>query len=180
MSKKNKETQAEDLQPEVVDAPVDGDNEKIEQLMRALAESDNRRKIMEKEKEMSVRYAVTGFAQDVLDIADALDSAIAAHQAKEKLVGDALTLHEGLVLTRSVLSKVFDKYAIEVVDPKAGDVFDHNVHQAISQEEDTKFEEGSVVTLLRKGYQMKERLLRAAFVTVAAEKPAQTEETEEN
>lgn len=149
-----------------------------EQLMRALADSENRQKIVEREKTTSVRYAVADFAKNLLDVADALDSAVQSCAGKD-LTGEAWTLNEGLVLTQSILNKVLEKHHIKVIAPQPGDMFDHSQHQAVSQEETVDYAEGQIVTLLRPGYFLEDRLLRAAFVTVAAAPKAPSESSDD-
>lgn len=145
--------------------------EKNEQLIRALADSTNRQKILEREKDLAVRYAVADFAKNLLDVVDALESAVQSCQDKT-LTGEAQTLKEGLVMTQSILVKVFQKHKIEVIAPEPGDAFDHGRHQALSQE-DSALPEGSIVTVLRQGYFLQERLLRAAFVSVSSGKKSE-------
>ena len=157
-----------DTEEMVQDTATSALEEKNEHLMRALADSENRQKILEREKDLAVRYCLADFAKSLLDVVDALESAVQSCQDKT-LTGEAQTLNEGLVLTQSILLKVFQKHNIEVIEPEPGDAFDHGRHQAISQE-DSDLPEGAIVTLLRKGYFLQDRLLRAAFVSVSSGK----------
>ena len=166
--KHEKNVNAEETEQESVTATLEDKNE---QLVRALADSENRQKILERERDLSVRYAVADFAKSLLDVVDALESAAQSCQGRT-LTGEAHTLNEGIVLTQSVLMKVFKKHKIDVIAPEPGETFDHGRHQAISQE-DSDFDEGAIVTVLRQGYFLQERLLRAAFVSVSSgKKPA--------
>lgn len=164
MSTDKKKTETQDIDEQ--DAQKEEAlKEKNDQLLRALADSENRRKIIEREKDVSVRYAIADFAKNLLEVVDALESAVQACEGK-KLTGDAWTLNEGLVLTQSVMKNVFAKHSIEVVEPEVGDAFDHGRHQAISQEESDQ-PQGTIATVLRRGYFLKDRLLRPAFVSVS-------------
>lgn len=148
--------------------PENEEQEKIDKLMRALAEKENRCKVIERERDISVKYAVTNVVTDFLEIIDALDSAVQASSDKE-LTGDALTLREGLMLTRSLVSKVLNKHDVQEIFPNPGDEFDHDAHQAMSQESSEGYEAGRVLSCLRRGFKLKERLLRPAFVVVVGE-----------
>ena len=138
----------------------------VDVLMRRVADAENRVKVIEREKDASVRYAVTGAMTDFLEVVDALDAAVLAVGDRE-LSGEAVTLRDGLKLTRSLTSKVFNKHGVEEVRPNPGDEFDHDVHQAVSQEESAEYPEGVVLSCMRAGYTLKGRLLRPAFVILS-------------
>lgn len=138
-----------------------------ERLFRALADLENDRKRFEREREDGLKFAITVFARDLLPVADNLSRAL------ESVSEDALkdneglkTLHEGVSMTESELSKVFEKNKVVVISPE-GEKFDHNEHQAMFEVKDTDAEEGTVVQVMQKGYKLNERLLRPAMVGVA-------------
>ncbi len=138
-----------------------------DQLLRALAEVDNTQKRAHKEKEDTQKYAIAGFARDLLSIEDTLERALGSIPLEERQKDGFLkTLCEGLKLTHDELTKVFSKHKIEVVNP-VNAPFDPALHQAVSQVESPDHKTGTVVQVFQKGYTLHGRLLRPAMVTVA-------------
>lgn len=137
-----------------------------DRLLRALAETENVRRRAEREREDTAKYAVTGFARDMLPVADNLSRALAA-------VGDARgkdpavdALIAGIELTDRELNAIFERQGIRRIDP-AGERFDHNLHQAMMEVEDATKPSGTVVQVLQTGYVLRDRLLRPAMVAVS-------------
>lgn len=141
-----------------------------DQLLRTLAELDNYRKRAEREREETAKYATTGFARELLTVADnlrrALESVPEDHEHPEKLLK---SLMEGVEITEKELLFAFKKHGIEKVEP-LGKPFDHHLHQAMFEVETTDQPAGTVVHVLQPGYQLSGRLLRPALVGVAKEK----------
>jgi len=137
-----------------------------DRLLRALAETENVRRRAEREREDTAKYAITGFARDVLPVADNLSRALAAlgdARGKDPAV-DALIA--GVELTDRELKAIFERHGIRRVDP-AGERFDHNLHQAMMEVEDPTKPSGTVVQVLQTGYVLRDRLLRPAMVAVS-------------
>lgn len=155
-------TEANDLQAEVETLK--------DQLLRTVAELENYRKRAEREREETSKYAISGFARDLLSVADnlrrALESVPETHDEPEKLLK---SLTEGVEITEKELLSAFKKHAVEKIDP-LGQPFDHHAHQAMFELEDQDQPPGTVVHVLQAGYQIHGRLLRPALVGVAKEK----------
>jgi molecular chaperone GrpE len=107
--------------------------------------------------EENSKYAVTGFARDLISVLENL------YRAEENLPEDQ---REGINLTRKELEKVFEKNGIRRIEPK-DEKFDHNFHQAVTQVENPEVEAGTVLQVLQAGYVIKDRLLRPAIVVVS-------------
>lgn len=138
-----------------------------DQVLRALAETENVRRRLQREKEEGVKYAAAGLAKDMLSVADnlrrALDSAApAALDESEPLKA----LHDGVELVARELDTVFERAGIKRIEP-VGEKFDHDYHEAMFEVPDTDQPSGTVVQLLQPGYVMHGRLLRPALVGVA-------------
>jgi molecular chaperone GrpE len=147
-------------------------------LLRALAEIENVRRRGAKERDDVSKYAITAFARDLLPVIDNLRRAIESVpeelRADEGLAG----LVAGIEMTERELLSVFDRHGIRRVEP-LGEKFDHNLHQAIFEVEDSDEPAGTVVQVVQVGYVLADRLLRAAMVGVAkAPKPPAPIDTE--
>jgi len=136
-----------------------------DRLLRAVAESENVRRRLEREKADAVAYAVTGFARDLLGVADNLRRALDA-AAKDDVVASPLL--SGVEITEKELLKAFEKHGIARVE-SIGQKLDPNRHQAMLEIVQEGAEPGTIVAELQTGYVLKDRLLRPAMVTVAKE-----------
>jgi molecular chaperone GrpE len=147
--------------------------EQKDRLLRALAETENTRRRAQREREDAAKYAMSGFAKDLLSAADNLRRAL--DSLPEEKVRDELTrnLLAGVAATERELLAVFERHGIRRIDPW-GERFDHNFHQAIYEAERTDQPAGTIVEVLQPGYLLHDRLLRPAMVGVAkqAAKPA--------
>jgi molecular chaperone GrpE len=157
-----------------LDAPPSPDEvaELKDRLLRTLAEMENLRRRTARDAEDARKYAVTGFARGLLEVADNLTRALAAvppeARAREPLLQ---TFHEGVELTRRSLLALFEKHEIGVVAPAVGDRFDHNLHQAMFEQPSDTLPPGSIAEVLQQGYVIADRLLRPALVGVAKAAP---------
>jgi len=138
-----------------------------DQLLRAMAETENVRRRSQREVEDTAKYAVSKFAKDVLSVADnlrrALDSVPKdAHEADPALKA----LIEGVGMTERELLGAMERHGIKAVQP-LGQKFDANKHQAMFEAESPDKEPGTVIQVLQPGYVIGERLLRPALVGVA-------------
>lgn len=141
--------------------------ESKDRLLRTLAESENERRRAQREREDAKRYAAASFAKDLLDVADNLRRALAS-VAPEKIQDEQVkSLLEGVAATERALLATFERNSMQRIEPKPGDRFDFNIHQAMFEVENSGQPAGSVVQVLQAGYQMHDRLLRPALVGVA-------------
>jgi molecular chaperone GrpE len=137
-----------------------------DRLLRALAETENVRRRAQREREDASKYAVTGFAKDLLSAADNLRRALDSLPEAEVRDERTRSLLEGVAATERELLGVFERHGIKRIDPK-GERFDHNLHQAIFEVERTDQPSGTVIEVLQPGYLLHDRLLRPAMVGVA-------------
>ena len=141
-----------------------------DQLLRTVADSENLRKRLEREKEQTRKFGIANFAKDLLSIADNLGRALDAAPNKEDFEDQAIeNLVLGIQMTEQELQKAFDNNNIRKIDP-LGEKFDYNFHQAMFEVEETDQEPGIVVQVLQPGYAIDDRILRPAMVGVAANK----------
>lgn len=139
-----------------------------DRMLRTLAEMENLRKRTAKEVADAKLYGVTGFARDVLDIADNLQRALDAVPAEARAAADpGLTaLIEGVELTERSLLNALEKHGVKKFDPQ-GQKFDPNFQQAMYEVPDASVPAGTVVQVMQAGYTIGERVLRPALVGVA-------------
>ncbi len=138
-----------------------------DQLLRALAEAENFRRRAQREREDISKYAVSGFAKDLLAVADNLRRALEAVPADSRENDELLkNLATGVEATERQLSSAFDRVGIKKLEP-LGETFDPNFHQVMFEVENTGRAAGSVVQVLQAGYTIHGRLLREAMVGVA-------------
>lgn len=144
-----------------------------DQALRALAEAENTRRRSERELADMSKYAVTGFARDLVGVLEnlqrALDSIPEALMAEQPAVQN---LYTGVEMTLKELVSVFSRQGIQRIDP-LGEKFDHNLHQAVAQIESADAPVGTVVQVLQAGYTIHDRLLRPAMVGVASSSSAE-------
>lgn len=143
-------------------------DENWERLLRATADFDNFKKRAAREKTEAAQYANVNLIQKILPVLDNFEMALAATQSvkDEKLA----SLQAGVSMIQQQLKSALAETGLEEIDA-TGKLFDPTLHEAISQQESTAVPDGHVLQQVRKGYKLKERLLRAAAVIVA-QKPA--------
>jgi molecular chaperone GrpE len=149
-----------------------------ERLLRALAETENLRRRAAREVEEAHKYAITGFARELLEVADNLSRALASipPHAREQsgLVG---SVADGVALTEKSLLAAFERHQIAKVVPELGQRFDHNRHQAMLEIETADHPPGTIAQVMQPGYVIADRLLRPALVGVAKAPRARPEPT---
>ena len=129
--------------------------------LRAKAEAENTRRRAEDEIAKARKYAVEGFADALLPVKDSLEAAIALPDATPQ------QMLEGVHATLRQLVSALERNKVSEISPAAGTRFDPHQHQAISIVP-AEQEPNTVVAVLQKGYQIADRVLRPALVTVAA------------
>jgi molecular chaperone GrpE len=139
-----------------------------DKMLRTLAEMENLRKRTRREVDDAKIYGITGFARDVLEIADNLQRALDAVPAEAKAAADPglKALIEGVELTERSLLSALEKNGVKKFDP-AGGKFDPNFHQAMFEVPDASVPSGTVVQVMQAGYMLGERMLRPALVGVS-------------
>ena len=139
-----------------------------DKMLRTLAEMENLRKRTAKEVADARAYGITGFARDVLDIADNLQRALDAVPAETRESADPMlkALIEGVELTERSLLNGLEKNGVKKFDPQ-GEKFDPNFQQAMYEVPDASVPPGTVVQVVQAGYTIGDRVLRPALVGIA-------------
>lgn len=143
-----------------------------DQLLRALAEVENVRRRLTRDKEEGVKYAAAKFAAEMLDVADNLQRAIDAVPADRAAESPLLqNLLEGVSATARVLAHKFERAGLRKIEA-VGQKLDANFHEVMFEVPGTGQPNGTVVQCIQDGYLLHDRLLRPARVGVAKGEPA--------
>lgn len=138
-------------------------------MLRALAETDNVRKRANRQIEDARLYAVEKFARDLLNVSDNLARAVESVPPESRgIMTDAVkTALEGVELTQKELVSVLARHGVTAIDAAPGAAFDPALHQAVTQIP-SEHPAGSVAQLFQSGWRIGDRTLRAAMVAVSA------------
>ena len=132
-----------------------------DRYVRANAEFENIKKRLEKEKNSALTYANESFAKDLLDVLDALEAA-ASMQASDE---ESKKFKEGVQNTLDLFLAKLAKHGVKVI--ATSDEFDPNLHEAMMNVDSPEHSSSQIVSVLQKGYQMNDRVIRPTKVSVA-------------
>jgi molecular chaperone GrpE len=136
-----------------------------DKVLYAQADTENVRRRLEKDKADAIAYASTGFARDMLSVADNLARAMAAIPAEARENDAAVkAIVTGLEIVTKELDTIFQRHGITRINA-LGEKIDPNRHQAML--EVAGGEAGTIVQEMQAGYMLRDRLLRPSLVGVA-------------
>lgn len=139
--------------------------------LRTAAEYDNYRKRSVKDREEFARYANKSLLEELLPIIDNFEMGMQMASKDQSSM-----IYIGMSMVQKQLQDFLDNQGVTPIEVTVGQPFDHNLHEAI-QSEPSDQPEGTILRVLRKGYRLKDRLLRPANVVVAV--PGDIEPVEE-
>jgi molecular chaperone GrpE len=131
--------------------------------LRSQADFENYKKRSAREKEDAIRYANSSLLERLVGIIDNFELGLAA--AKDQ--GADSPIYSGMVLVRKQLNDLLTENGLQPIEAD-GKTFDPNLHEAIAHEPSEQFPEGVVLRQVRRGYRLKDRLLRPAKVVVSS------------
>lgn len=137
-----------------------------EQLLRARAEVDNVQRRAEREVSNAFKYSTNKLLGDFLPVVDSLVRGLEGSAQVEDPHTQAI--RQGMQLTLELLEKTLDKHGVKAINPDPGTAFNPEMHEAMSAVPNSGFPPNSVVQVLQKGYQLHDRVLRAAMVMVSS------------
>ncbi len=134
--------------------------------LRAQAEVENIRRRAAKEQANIRKFAIEGFASELLSVKDSLDL---AEQVELSADNEAVIskMQEGLSLTLKQLEQIFEKFSVRIIAPEKGDRLNPDLHQAMTIAPSDEVDPNCVLDVIQKGYQLHDRLLRPAMVVIA-------------
>ncbi len=143
-----------------------------DRLLRTLAEMENLRRRTQREVEDARKFAVTGFARDLLEVGDNLSRALTSVPLEARQQNDFMkNLVLGVEMTERSLQAAFEKHQVRRIEPKKGEKFDHKLHQAMFEVPTADLAPGTIAEVIQGGYVIADRLLRPALVGVAKAAP---------
>ncbi len=134
-----------------------------EMALRAAAELDNFRKRTAKDRQEALRFANSALLESLLPIIDNFDFGLQAARAES----ESSTIFVGMSMVHKQLLDFLRDQGVEEI-PAVGQPFDPNLHDAVSQQPNAEVPEGTVLAQIRRGFRLRERLLRPASVVVAS------------
>lgn len=141
--------------------------ELTDRLLRAHAEMENHRKMAEKEREDTAKYAISKFAKDIVQVGDNFQRAISAvpDEAVEK--DPALkSFLDGVSMLDREFHNILERHNIKRIEP-TGEAFNPHFHQAMMEQENPSVAHGTVLQVIQAGYMLSDRVMRPAMVVVA-------------
>ena len=155
-SEEEKDESVDRLKSKLDDAYGKQDDLKSKYL-RAVADLENLRKRSIRDREDAVQRTRSQIISDLLPVIDAFQIGFAEAKKHEQTSNFA----EGFSMAMTLMEKTLSEYGLKVIDP-TGESFDAKLHEAIGYEESDDCEEGTLITTVRTGYRIGERLLRPA------------------
>ena len=141
-----------------------------EKLLRVLAEQENFRRRIERERDEAIRFAATQLVKDLLQTADNLARALESVPPDPPDQLQAMqNLLAGVAASERALQDTFARHGITQIHPALGDQFDPHQHQAMFVADAGDYEPGTIAQIVLPGYAYHERLLRPAFVGIAGD-----------
>lgn len=151
------------LEAEISEVDFEAEAAKLKDLaLRARADLDNFRKRALREKEEAIRYANNGLLERLLPVIDNFELGLDA----AKTAADTASILQGMSMVQKQLHDFLKNNGLEEVQAE-GEAFDPNKHDAVSQEFSADIPDGHVIRQVRKGYKIKDRLIRASSVIVS-------------
>ena len=157
------------LDQATLDAKTHWDN-----LLRKQAECDNLQKRMTRDLEHARKYALDKFSTDLLAVRDSMELGLEATNNSETNID---VIRDGMTLTLKMLTDSMKKFDIVEINP-IDEKFNPQWHEAIAMQPSEEAEDGTILHIHQKGYQLNDRLLRPARVVVA--KSVEIDESVEN
>lgn len=134
-----------------------------DQALRAVADSQNARRRAEQEVAKAHKFALEGFANDLLAVVDSLERGLELSSDEDPAIKP---MRDGMELTLKLFADTLGRHQVLAVDPH-GQPFNPELHQAMTMEENDSVEPNTVLKVFQKGYTLNERLLRPAMVVVS-------------
>ena len=180
VSEESKDQEEAEISPEDL---IEKLNEEItslkDQRLRAIAELENFRKRAEKDQSDALKYGISNFAKEIINIRDNIERAQSSISDEAKNNEAIKSVIEGIDLIAQSVVSTFEKIGIKKIE-SLNEKFDHNLHQAMMEIENEGLEPGTIVQELIPGYTLHDRLLRPAMVGVSKKSKKNEDNTDKS
>ena len=165
-SEQDQETEKVETSEDIIDKLNEEISSLKDQRLRAIAELENFRKRAEKDQSDALKYGISNFAKEIINISDNIERAQSSIPVEAKNNETIKPVIEGIDLIAQSVVTTFEKIGIKKIE-SLNEKFDHNLHQAMMEIENDDLEPGTIVQELIPGYTLHDRLLRPAMVGVS-------------
>ena len=165
-SEQDQETEKVETSENIIDKLNEEISSLKDQRLRAIAELENFRKRAEKDQSDALKYGISNFAKEIINISDNIERAQSSIPEEAKNNETIKPVIEGIDLIAQSVVTTFEKIGIKKIE-SLNEKFDHNLHQAMMEIENDDLEPGTIVQELIPGYTLHDRLLRPAMVGVS-------------
>jgi molecular chaperone GrpE len=165
-SEQDQETEKAETSEDIIEKLNEEISSLKDQRLRAIAELENFRKRAEKDQSDALKYGISNFAKEIINISDNIERAQSSIPEEAKNNETIKPVIEGIDLIAQSVVTTFEKIGIKKIE-SFNEKFDHNLHQAMMEIENDDLEPGTIVQELIPGYTLHDRLLRPAMVGVS-------------
>jgi len=165
-SEQDQETENVETSEDIIEKLNEEISSLKDQRLRAIAELENFRKRAEKDQSDALKYGISNFAKEIINISDNIERAQSSIPEEAKNNETIKPVIEGIDLIAQSVVTTFEKIGIKKIE-SLNEKFDHNLHQAMMEIENDDLEPGTIVQELIPGYTLHDRLLRPAMVGVS-------------
>lgn len=135
-----------------------------EKAIRIQAEMENLRRRTERDVSQAHKYGNEKIINELLPVLDSLQRGLEGVSLDDPALK---SMRDGLEMTLGLLEKTLVKFGLKLIDPQVGEVFNPELHEAMSMQTDSDFKSNTIIQCFQRGYQLNQRVLRAAMVVVA-------------
>lgn len=154
-------------------AAEDKANDNFELALRTKAEAENLKRRADQDVEKARKFALDKFVDSLIPVLDSLDMSLQAATGDDESIA---RLREGNEMTLKMFLDALQKNGVQQIDP-VGEVFNPQLHEAMSMQESADHAPNSVMVVFQKGYSLNDRLIRPARVVVAKAATVTAEES---
>jgi molecular chaperone GrpE len=136
-----------------------------EKYLHAMAETDTVRRRSREQIEKEKKFAVSSLLEELIPILDSFNQSVTTVQETDHEL--VTNMREGMVLTLQMLQKALGKFGVKEIDPAANETFNPAFHEVMMAQENKDVPPNTILSVLQKGYQLHDRVIRPARVIVA-------------
>lgn len=136
-----------------------------EKYLHARAETDTVRRRSYEQIDKEKKYAVSNLLEELIPILDSFNQSVATVQDSDHEI--VTSMREGMMLTLQMLQKALAKYGVKEINPGEKELFNPSYHEVMMAQENAGVAPNTILSVLQKGYQLHDRVIRPARVIVA-------------